>query len=227
MAAPIKIVTPGPNHTLIGEYGENVTPPVNWEFLPAGDAAITRKITVRDNFWRVQVKKGRRTITKGIWAHKEIIREAKDVVHTVRMTDDYKKKREYALRSRERKQAKYEVEFLNIVENFLSFHPIYHNIQHIMAKLVTEHAVPIGSGTVARTERIPIKERASKAVIAWMRHQTTAYDSLQIAHIKGERRAIRKLYAAQSITLLKQYRKGLPISENCPLQKAVQASKLK
>jgi Fe-S cluster biosynthesis and repair protein YggX len=50
-----------------------------------------------------------------------------------------------------------------------------------MSKLVTAHATPVGSGTVARTERIPLEQRAESAVIAWMRHQTTAYDSMKIA----------------------------------------------
>ena len=37
----------------------------------------------------------------------------------------------------------------------------------------------MGSGTVARTKRCPLSE-AEAAVIAWMRHQTTAYDSMVI-----------------------------------------------
>ena len=36
----------------------------------------------------------------------------------------------------------------------------------------------LGSGTVARTERIPIHEWAEAAVIAWMRHQTTGYEQM-------------------------------------------------
>jgi len=48
---------------------------------------------------------------------------------------------------------------------------------------VSQHATPVGSGTVARTERIPIQQRAESAVIAWMRHQTTAYDNMKIARV--------------------------------------------
>lgn len=54
------------------------------------------------------------------------------------------------------------------------------------------HAVPVGSGTVARTQLIPLEQRAEAAVIAWMRHQTTAYDRMSIARIKGERREVRR-----------------------------------
>jgi hypothetical protein len=68
---------------------------------------------------------------------------------------------------------------------------------------------------------IPLEERAARAVIAWMRHNTTAYDQLQIKRIKGERRRIRRLLAEHSVTLLRKYRQGLEIDANCPLQKAL------
>jgi hypothetical protein len=86
---------------------------------------------------------------------------------------------------------------------------------------VTAHATPVGSGTVARTVMIPIEERASKAVIAWMRHQTTGYDHMKIARIKGERRAVRRQLAERSTQLLKIYRQGAPIPADCPLMKAL------
>ena len=68
---------------------------------------------------------------------------------------------------------------------------------------------------------IPIEERAALAVIAWMRHQTTAYDNLKIARIKGERRAVRRSLAQQSAAILANYRDGRVATENCPLQKAM------
>ena len=55
------------NGTLIGEKGEKLTPPDGWAFLPAGDAGITRKVTAKGIFWRVQAQMGRRIISKGIW----------------------------------------------------------------------------------------------------------------------------------------------------------------
>ncbi len=90
-----------------------------------------------------------------------------------------------------------------------------------MAKLVSLHATPVGSGTVARTSTIPIEERASRAVIAWMRHQTTAYDQMPIARIKGERRRVRRMLAQRSVELLESYRKGEPIKIDCPLYAAL------
>ena len=90
-----------------------------------------------------------------------------------------------------------------------------------LAKAVTQHATPVGSGTVARTERIPVEERAEAAVIAWMRHQTTAYDNMSIARIKGERREVRRMLAMRSKALLQSYREGNVADANCPLQRAL------
>jgi len=74
-----------------------------------------------------------------------------------------------------------------------------------------------GSGTVARTALIPIEERAAtKAVIAWMRHQTTAYDSMAIARVKGERLEVRRLLARRSHEFLRNYRSGQPALADGP-----------
>jgi hypothetical protein len=76
----------------------------------------------------------------------------------------------------------------------------------------------VGSGTVARTERIPIERRAEAAVIAWMRHQTTAYDNLKIARVKGARREVRRELAEVSRAVLDLHRRDVPHAPAaCPL----------
>lgn len=84
----------------------------------------------------------------------------------------------------------------------MNFAPIYKDLEIKLAEAATAHAIPVGSGTVARTSTIPVEERASRAVIAWMRHQTTAYDSMKIPRIKGKRREIRRMLAGHSVELL-------------------------
>ncbi|SFF59251.1 DUF2293 domain-containing protein [Sunxiuqinia elliptica] len=222
MTSNIKIVAPGKNGQLIGEQGELVTPPAGWSFLPAGDAGVTRKVTAQGNYWRVQYKKGRKTISKGVWAPTDTIATAKQQVAAVRSTEGYQKKRAADIQRRGKKQQLYEGEFLQAVVNYLNFHASYAAFAQQMAQAITRHAIPVGSGTVARTQLIPLEERAAKAVIAWMRHQTTAYDNLKIARIKGERRAVRRQLAQQSVQLLSRYRKGEAILPNCPLMKAIQ-----
>lgn len=217
----ICIVTPGPNGTLINPYGEKTSPPANWAFQPAGDAGITRKITAKGQYWRVQIKKGKRTISKGVWAPADTIRQAQQEVAAVRQTEAYQKKQQSALVRRDQKQTVYESEFELAVQQFLRFHEVHKATEKQIATAVTAHAIPIGSGTVARTSMIPIEERAARAVIAWMRHNTTAYDQLPIKRIKGERRRIRRLLAEHSVMLLRKYRQGLAADANCPLQKAL------
>jgi hypothetical protein len=80
----------------------------------------------------------------------------------------------------------------------------------------------VDSGTVARASRLETDRKAEAAVIAWLRHQTTAYDSLHIARVKGLRREVRRELAEVSRALLDVHRRGdahLPAS--CPLCKAL------
>jgi hypothetical protein len=61
------------------------------------------------------------------------------------------------------------------------------------------------------------------AVIAWMRHQTTAYDSMKIPRVKGQRHEIRRMLTQLSKELLRAYRRGEPLLRGCPLAKALDA----
>jgi len=217
----ILIVKPGARGELTGPNGETLIPHKDWAFLPAGDAGITRKVTSKGAYWRVEIKKGRRTISLGIWAPATTIEQAQRDVQQIRLTDEYQKKQTYVAERREKKQIQYDMEFCQAIECYLDFHTIYIELEKKLARAVTVHAIPVGSGTVARTQLIPIEERAALAVIAWMRHQTTAYDNLKIARVKGERRAVRRSLAQQSVELLARYREGREATENCPLQKAL------
>src|SRR5690606_41738581 len=79
------------------------------------------------------------------------------------------------------------------------------------------------SGTVARTERIPVERRAEAALIAWLRHQTTGYDDMRIERVKGRRREVRRELAEMSRALLALHRgETTHAVEACPLCKAVQ-----
>ncbi|MCP5810296.1 DUF2293 domain-containing protein, partial [Klebsiella pneumoniae] len=79
-------------------------------------------------------------------------------------------------------------EFRDSVLAYLRFAPEHSATAAALADAVTAHATPVGSGTVARTARIPVEQRAEAAVIAWLRHQTTAYDNMHVARVKGARR---------------------------------------
>ena len=73
---------------------------------------------------------------------------------------------------REKAQSEYVEDFHGAVVTFLAFHPAHVDLANWLARAVTDHATPVRSGTVARTKRIPVEQRAASAVYAWMRHQT-------------------------------------------------------
>src|SRR5205085_923476 len=122
---------------------------------------------------------------------------------------------------REKAQAEYVEDFLGAVVTFLAFHEKYADLADRMARAITDHATPVGSGTVARTKRISLEQRAEAAVIAWMRHQTTGYNGMVIPRVKGRRREVRRMLARRSQELLARYRRGEPAPEGCPLRKAL------
>jgi hypothetical protein len=169
----------------------------------------------------VQEKKGRKVFSRGVWAPTATIDRIRAELKAERSTEGYAKRREADARRRHQAQAEYVEDFFGAVLSFLSFHPAHADLAGQVARAVTDHATPVGSGTVARTKRIPVEKRAEAAVIAWMRHQTTGYDGMVIPRIKGKRREVRRMLARRSNELLDGYRRGMPASQGCPLQKAL------
>jgi hypothetical protein len=139
-----------------------------------------------------------------------------------RSTETFAKRKQSDVRRREKTQAAYVEDFYGAVVSFLAFHSLHARLADRLARAVTEHATPVGSGTVARTRRIPVEQRAEAAVIAWMRHQTTGYDGMVIPRLKGKRREVRRLLARRSHQLLESYRRGELAAPDCPLQSALE-----
>ena len=219
------VFAPGPTSgTVKSASGEVLSVPEDWALLPPGDAALTRRTKTAGAHWIVQEKKGRRTFSKGVYAPAVTIERIRTELVAERSTDAYAKRKKADALRRENAQAEYAEDFFDAVVAFLDFHSDFNDLAQQMAQLVTAHATPVGSGTVARTKRIPVEQRAEAAVIAWMRHQTTAYDSMKIARIKGKRREVRRMLARKSKELLSRYRHGESISENCPLRQALSES---
>ena len=225
MTIASRLVSPGPSDkTVRAEDGKILPIPVGWELLPPGDAGLTRRVKAAGPTWTVQEKKGRRTFSKGVWAPKATILTLRTGLEQERSSETYAKRKVADANRREKKQSEYVEDFDTAVYNFLNFASRYDEIARKLAAAVTLHATPVGSGTVARTERIPIEQRAESAVIAWMRHQTTAYDNLKIPRVKGERREVRRMLAEQSRQLLEDYRRGHTVNAAlCPLQKTFKA----
>lgn len=169
----------------------------------------------------MQEKKGRKVFSRGVCAPAATIERIRAELEAERSTENFAKKKEANARRREKAQAEYVEDFHGAVVAFLAFHRTHADLANRLAKAITDHATPVGSGTVARTRRIPVEQRAEAAVIAWMRHQTTGYDGMVIPRVKGKRREVRRMLAQRSQELLERYRRGEPASVGCPLQAAV------
>lgn len=220
------IVSPGPSERRVrAAGGQELSVPDGWELLPPGDAALTRRVKAGGASWTVQEKKGRRTFSKGVWAPADRIAAVRADLEAERSTEAYAKKRKADMKRRERKQSEYVEDFQQAVLSFLNFSSRHADVAASLAQAVSSHATPVGSGTVARTQRIPIEQRAESAVIAWLRHQTTAYDEMKIARVRGKRREVRRMLAEESRRLLAGYRSDRAVdAECCPLQTALRSA---
>ena len=223
MPVQTRIVSPGPSDdTVRTATGQVLHPQADWVLLPPGDATLTRRVKEAGPTWTVQEKRGRKVFSRGIWTAAATVDRIRADLAAERSTEGFAKKKEADARRRDKAQAGYVEDFHGAVVAFLGFHPSHADLGDRLARAVTNHATPVGSGTVARTKRIPVGQRAEAAVIAWMRHQTTGYDGMAIPRVKGKRREVRRMLAQRSKQLLERYRRGEPVGEECPLVKALE-----
>jgi len=197
-------------HVFVSTDGRRLTPPAGWACLPPGDAGLTRRVKAAGPSWVVIEQRGRKKFSQGLWAPRENIERARAALEAERSTETYARKREADVARRERTHAAYAVSFEHEVYSFLGFAPRWDALAREVARQVAAHATPVGSGTVARTQRIPIDERAEAAVIAWMRHQTTGYDTMTIERVAGRRREVRRELAQLSRAVIDLHRRDVP-----------------
>ena len=192
--------------------------PEGWGFVESGDAALTRRIKAQCEHWVVMGKYKNRVTAQGLCAPETAVSEIRAALEAERSDPAYQKKLEAGRKYREAKQQDYVADFEQEVLAFLNFHARWADLAHALAKAVTAHATPVGSGTVARTQRIPVAERAEAAVIAWLRHQTSSYDQMYIPRVAGARRDVRRKIAERSREILDKYRSGSDVDLSaCPL----------
>jgi len=202
--------------------------PAGWRLLPPGDPALTGRVKRAGPHWVVQEKRGRKLFSRGVWAPSATIERVRAELAVEREDPAYARKLEQGRQRRAEEQSRYELDFTRAVQRFLGFAPVHAALEAELSRAISEHAVPVGSGTVARTQRIPIERRAEAATIAWLRHATTGYDDMSIPRVKGMRREVRRLLAERSRLLLERYRRGERIAESaCLLRRGLQAAHAK
>jgi hypothetical protein len=207
---------------VIDHEGRVLVVPEDWALLAPGDAALSRRIKEDGPSWTVIERKGNKRFSRGIWAPAARIEVLRAERAGEQADPAYQRKLAAGRQRRAEEQAEYVEDFRGAVRAFLAFHLGHADVEEVLAGRIAAHATPVGSGTVARTERIPIEERAEAATIAWLRHQTTGYDDMVIARVKGKRREVRRMLAERSRALLARYRWGETIDRgSCPLARAL------
>ena len=196
--------------------------PAGWEFVPSGDAMLTRRLKAAGEYWLVQDRYRNKITSCGVCVPSAIYQKIKEEIALERSDPKYQQKLESGRVYRAKKEAEYAEDFEQAVVAFLHFAPRWQELAQKLAHAVAAHATPVGSGTVARTKQIPVDQRAEAALIAWMRHQTTSYDHMHIDRVRGERREVRRMFAGQSRKILERYRSGEDFDyENDPLYRAI------
>ena len=187
--------------------------------VPSGDPALTRRLkAAAPEYWAVHRRFGRREGHVGLCVPKTLRAGIQAQLAEERERPEYQRKLAAGRRRRDREQHEYQQDFKAAVVAFLDFDGRWKELARRLAHVITLFTTPVGSGTVARTERIPIEERARAAVIAWMRHNTTDYDERCCGMREGARKEVRRQLAQESVMLLNGYRRGHDAAPGCPLQ---------
>jgi hypothetical protein len=218
------LVGPSPDRPKTAD-GTVLQVPEGWSLLPPGDATLTRRVKQAGPSWAIKHKRGRKLFSRGVWAPAETLVRIEAELKLERADPRYTRRLEGDRARRAQKQELYATQFEITVREFLNFAPRHAALAEQLAAAIAAHAVPVGSGTVARTQRISVERRAEAATIAWLRHHSTAYDTMKIARVKGMRREVRRRLATRSRELLGHYRRGEVIdTAQCVLQRALATS---
>ena len=198
--------------------------PAGWVLLAPGDPGLTRRVKKAGPAWTMHERRGRKLFSLGLYAPAARIDAIRSELAGEREDPAYARKLARAQDKRMVEQTHYEADLGAAIFAFLAFAELHRPVAREVARAITLHAAPVGSGTVARTKRIPIEQRAEAATIAWLRHATTGYDNMEIPRVKGMRREVRRMLAERSRSLLSRYRGGEPIAPaDCLLRRALGA----
>jgi len=152
----------------------NIQIPEGWQFLPAGDAFITRQVKLMGPHWVAKEPAKGYTRALGIWALKENIEAAQKLAEETRTQREAK--RLVSRAQHEKQETKYREQFAEAVYEYLGFVSKHEQLARDIAKAVAEHATQVGSERVGRTKKLPLEEKAMLAARAYIRHNYTKYE---------------------------------------------------
>jgi hypothetical protein len=158
------------------EHGD-IEIPKDWDFLPSGDAFVTRRVKAAGTSWVAWRPRGsnrphRRRL--GLWAPKAAIEEA--WAEATATKEQRAKQRERGARSRERQEVAYRDELADAIRRFLGFAPEHAELADEITSEAATRAAVVGSGRVGRTRTLSLDDRAALAARALIRHRYTNYE---------------------------------------------------
>ena len=157
------------------EHGD-VDIPDGWEYLPTGDALLTRTVKAAGVYWLSWAPRRRNRPHRrlqGLWAPAAAIRAAEE---RARQTAAKRAAtRAQSERSRARHEQRYQVELREAILGFLNFSPAYAGLAEQIAEDTAAHAAVVGSGRVGRTQLLSLEQKAELAARAHIRHRYTSY----------------------------------------------------
>lgn len=157
------------------ELGE-LTQPDGWDFLPSGDASVTRRVKAAGIYWVLFRPKGRREHRRqlGVLAPTGAIASAQIEADTTASRRE--RERVASTRQRNKNEATYRAEFEDAVMQWLNFAPEHAAMASQIAHGAVDRAAVVGSGRVGRTKTLTLEDRAALAARAFIRHRYTDYE---------------------------------------------------
>ena len=162
--------------------------PDGWEFLPRGDAFITRRVKAAGHFWlawapRTRSRPHRRAL--GLIAPTATIIDARRAAETT--AGRRASQRSSGAKYRERKEAGYRDQLAAAIVDYLDFAPDHAELADSIAQRGATRASEVGSGRVGRTQLLSLERRAELAARADIRHIHTNYeDHLTEIDLQGD-----------------------------------------
>lgn len=155
------------------EHGD-LKGPAEWEFLPPGDAYLTRTVKRLGPHW-VVLKRGKGyTATVGVLAPAANVQEARRLAEETKARRE--STRERSQQRREQKERSYRERFAEAVLRYLDFASGHGKLAKEIAEGAAERATEVGSGRVGRTAKLALEEKAELAARAYVRHRHTGFE---------------------------------------------------
>ncbi len=157
------------------EHGD-VEIPDGWEFLPTGDAFLTRTVKASGAYWLCWRPRGRNhphRRLQGLWAPATAIRAEQE--RAKQTAAKRAATRSQSERARARQEQRYQAELREAILDFLDFSPTHAGLAEQIAMETAAHAALVGSGRVGRTRLLSLEQKAALAARAHILHRYTSY----------------------------------------------------